>query len=257
MSGTIYAVVSSLQYGDVPCGVLTRPYIRRMENISDRLRRKMKEMGLTQYRLWKLSGVSQPTIKRILDGDSKEPEKSTVEALAKALGTTYAELYDGRPVNAVRSTTTSENAHENAPVEGAIAIRKKGIPVVGTAQLGDQGFWEELQYPVGHGDGFVDYPSSDPNAYALRCNGTSMEPRFRHGEFLIIEPNFPVNPGDEVMVKLADGRCMAKIFAYARDGLLHLESVNQAHEKITVARDQIEKMHYIAGVAKRGLHRSA
>lgn len=96
MGGTIYAVVSKVQYGDVTCGVLTQPYIRRMETIADRLARKMNERGLTQYRLWKLSGVSQPTIKRILDGESREPDKSTVERLAKALGTSYLELYDGK-----------------------------------------------------------------------------------------------------------------------------------------------------------------
>lgn len=102
MNGTIYAVVSRLQYGGEACRVLTAPYIRRMETIADRLARKMRERGVTQYRLWKLSGVSQPTIKRILDGESKEPDKSTVEALARALETSYAELYDGAGPENVR-----------------------------------------------------------------------------------------------------------------------------------------------------------
>ncbi|MEN9316499.1 MAG: hypothetical protein RIS35_2892, partial [Pseudomonadota bacterium] len=59
------------------------------------------------------------------------------------------------------------------------------IPVVGTAQLGDNGHFVELEYPVGHGDGYVDIASRDPNAYALRCRGDSMKPRIQAGEFVV------------------------------------------------------------------------
>lgn len=136
-----------------------------------------------------------------------------------------------------------------------VAIRLRGIPVVGMAQFGDEGFFEELQYPVGHGDGYVDFPSRDTSAYALRGNGNSMAPRFRHGEYIIVEPGTEVHPGDEVMVRLKDGRVMGKVYAYQRDGMAYFDSINQDHPQISVAADQIEKMHFIAGVAKRSLYR--
>lgn len=63
-----------------------------------------------------------------------------------------------------------------------------GVPVVGTVQAGDEGYWDELQYPVGHGDGFIRYPSRDRNAYALRVKGDSMRPRIKPGEFIIALP---------------------------------------------------------------------
>lgn len=100
MPGTIYAVVTTKQYAVGAYGVLTHPYNRRMENIASRLRALMVGKGLSQYRLWKLSGVSQPTIKRILDGESKEPDKSTVQRLASALGCSYGWLYDGHDADA-------------------------------------------------------------------------------------------------------------------------------------------------------------
>lgn len=141
------------------------------------------------------------------------------------------------------------------PIDGAIAILMRGVPVVGTAQFGDEGYWEETQHPVGHGDGLIEFPSRDPNAYALRGSGSSMEPRFRHGEYVIIEPNTEVHPGDEVMVRLVSGRTMAKIFAYKREGMVHLDSINKDHAQIAVPWEQVEKMHFIAGVAKRNLWR--
>jgi phage repressor protein C with HTH and peptisase S24 domain len=90
------------------------------------------------------------------------------------------------------------------------AYEPRDVPVVGTAQLGDDGYWNELQYPTGHGEGFVRYPMKDPNTYALRVKGDSMRPRIKPGEFVVIEPNAPVVVGDEVMVQTKDGRSMIK-----------------------------------------------
>lgn len=124
------------------------------------------------------------------------------------------------------------------------------VPVVGHARLGDNGHFVELQYPVGHGDGFLDMPSNDENAYAVRCEGDSMTPRIRAGEFVLIEPNHPVSNGDEVLVKARDGRVMVKQFLYRRDGAIRLLSVNEAHSPITLQEDEVVAMHYVAAIVK-------
>ncbi|SAK65738.1 putative phage repressor [Caballeronia pedi] len=126
----------------------------------------------------------------------------------------------------------------------------RGIPVVGMAQLGDGGFWADVEYPVGHGDGFVDVPTKDKDAYALRCKGDSMRPRIKDGEFVVIEPNHEIEPGDEVLVKSKDGRVMVKEFLYKRAGRCHLASVNETHGSLAFADDEIEKMHYVGWIAK-------
>jgi transcriptional regulator with XRE-family HTH domain len=131
----------------------------------------------------------------------------------------------------------------------------KAIPVVGMAQLGDNGFWADLEYPVGHGEGFVTFPTNDPDAYALKCEGDSMRPRIKAGEFVVIEPNHEPEPGDEVLVKSTDGRVMVKEFLYRRDGRTHLISTNDAHPSIAFTDAEIEKMHFVAGIAKRAMWR--
>ncbi|MCP3017512.1 S24 family peptidase [Cupriavidus basilensis] len=124
------------------------------------------------------------------------------------------------------------------------------IPVVGMAQLGDNGHFSDIEYPVGHGDGFVTFITSDPDAYALRCNGDSMRPRVKHNEFVVIEPNRSVANGDEVLVKSQDGRVMVKELAYERDGVVSLSSVNERHGMLRIPREQIERLHYVAGIVK-------
>lgn len=136
---------------------------------------------------------------------------------------------------------------ERAPVL-APAVK---VPVVGTAQLGDNGHWAEMEYPVGHGDGYVEHSSRDPHAYALRCLGDSMKPRIKNGEFVVVYPGHEAHPGDEVLVQISDGRVMVKELLYIRDGMLHLMSVNEAHGKLVVKLADVVKIHYVAAILKK------
>lgn len=136
---------------------------------------------------------------------------------------------------------------------GNIPLRRGLIPVVGRAQLGDDGYFCELDHPVGHGDGSIEWATRDENAYALRCQGESMKPRIRHGEYVIVEPNREVMPGDEVLVKSNDGRVMVKQLAFIRDGMVHLDSVNESHPRVSILQEEIAVMHYVAGIAKSAL----
>jgi hypothetical protein len=127
-------------------------------------------------------------------------------------------------------------------------IGSKVIPVVGMAQLGDNGHWSDLEYPVGHGAGYVDFPSRDPNAYALKCEGDSMSPRIEAGEFVICEPSMEVKPGKNVLVKSKDGRVMVKKFLYRAAGRVYLISINKNHPPISFTDDEIERMHFIRAI---------
>lgn len=124
------------------------------------------------------------------------------------------------------------------------------IPVVGTAQLGDEGYHLEYQYPVGQGDGFVAYPSRDTNAYALRVKGDSMRPRIKPGEFVLVEPNTPPQPGEEVLVRTRDGRVMVKVLDFVRGGVIQLSSINENHRPITLEEADVELLHSVAAIVK-------
>lgn len=132
---------------------------------------------------------------------------------------------------------------------------RSGVPVVGTAQLGDHGYWSELDYPAGEGDGFVMYPARDPNTYAVRVKGDSMRPRIKPGEFVVIEPNAPVHIGEEVLVQTTDGRSMIKQLGARRNGLVELISINeQDHRPITLEERDIVKMHHVGGIMKASMY---
>jgi len=124
------------------------------------------------------------------------------------------------------------------------------IPIIGKAQLGDGGYWDAIDYPVGHGDGYIQWFSDDVDTYAVQGVGNSMAPRIRHNEYAIIEPNRTVFNGDEVFIVVADGRRMIKTYLYSRDDLVHLESTNSDFEKIVLNKKDIITMHSVVGIAK-------
>ena len=132
----------------------------------------------------------------------------------------------------------------------ALAVAEGTVPVVGKAMLGTDGYFEAMDYPAGSGDGRLLISSTDPNAYGLRVVGTSMAPRIKNGEFVLVEPNHSYVSGDEVLVKTIDGKAMIKEYMYCRDGLFRFDSVNPGNEPIYLPVDQVEKVHYVGGILK-------
>lgn len=124
------------------------------------------------------------------------------------------------------------------------------VPVVGKAMLGAEGYFEAMDYPEGHGDGYLDISSDDANAYGLKVVGSSMHPRIKNGEFVLIEPNHPYQSGDEVLVKTKDGRAMVKEFIYHRDGQYRFDSISDGYPPIFLDETAVEKIHYVAAILK-------
>lgn len=209
----------------------------------ERLRQALGHIGLTPPVLAAVAGVSEETAALWLGGIG--PELSLVHAVAlqNTYGVNSVWLIKGKgsPGVAIR------HADDYRPITD---LKWRGVPVVGFAQLGDNGHFVDIEYPVGYGDGHVRAPSEDKDAYALRCVGDSMTPRIKDREFVVVEPNHPIEPGDEVLVKSRDGRVMVKEFLYKRAGRVHLVSVNAAHPPIAIDENQIEKMHYVGWIAK-------
>lgn len=194
------------------------------------------ELGMKQPELAKRSGVTQPTISNIERGRNKG--SGELAKIATALGLDPLALSNDR-----RKIVIGDAPDDD---------QQDHVPVVGTAQAGNDGFWDELQYPTGHGEGFVRYPSKDKNAYAIRVKGDSMRPRIKPGEFLLVEPGAALIPGEEVLVTTTNGKSMVKLLGPRRNGTVELQSVNEDHRPITIDESEIRAMHYVSAIVKSG-----
>lgn len=138
------------------------------------------------------------------------------------------------------------------PENGMPVLLTGRVPVVGRAKLGNDGYFAEI-YSDPDEDGFIPIPSRDNNAYAIRCEGTSMMPRIQPGEFVIAEPSISPQPGDEVVVQDLDGRAMVKRFLYSRDGNIFLGSINEDHGTIIIAESNIRAIHPVLAIVPKKL----
>ncbi|MBJ7586965.1 helix-turn-helix domain-containing protein [Citrobacter freundii] len=216
------------------------------EKLAANINHLMSQKGIANVtELAKQIRIPQPTMHRLLSGDVKEPKYALLKQIADFFKLSVQELVE---TDLLR--TAGSQSVEPTKVG---TLRFSEVPIIGGAQLGNGGHWTNMQYPVGFGDGYINWPTRDPDAYALRCTGDSMKPRIKDGEYVVIEPNHQFLPGDEVLVVTKDERAMVKTFLYERDGEVMVMSINEEHLPIRFSLSEIESIHYVAGIAKSSL----
>ncbi len=169
--------------------------------------------GMTASGLARAAGLDATTFnksKRIgADGRPRWPSTESVSRALAATGSTFDEfaaLLAGRPSGAGRS-----------------------IPIVGLARAGADGFFDDAGFPVDAAE-TVRFPDlGDERVYALEISGDSMEPLFRNGDVVIVQPGAAVRKGDRVIVRTRTGEVMAKQLGRRTDASLDLMSLNPAH----------------------------
>jgi len=166
------------------------------------------------------------------DGRNRWP---STESLSKVLNATGAGLAD---------FTALVLGARTIP-EGRSRPRTK-IPLIGLAQAGGSGFFDDGGYPAGAGWDEVELPQTgDAHAYALTISGESMEPVYRAGDSIIVSPAAPVRVGDRVVARSAEGAVMAKLLAKRTATRIELASLNPDYPSLSFAVGGIIWIHRI------------
>lgn len=231
--------------GSVPSQYKCRPIVGMKEISEIRLEnaRRLAEQagGTTQF----AARVDrEPTqMSRVMGSN---PTKNIGSRLAR-----HFEKCFGKPVGWMDKDHGSALQEIDSNVSGPpLPLREGRVPVIGTAQLGTDGYFDPMEYPVGHGDGYLLIYSDDEDAYGLKVVGNSMMPRIRHGEYVVIEPNHEFTAGDEVLVRTTDGQAMIKEFISCRDGQYRFQSINNDFEPIFIDEEQVECVQFMSAIVK-------
>ncbi len=76
------------------------------------------------------------------------------------------------------------------------------VPVINRVSAGYPVDFDDLGYPAGFADDYVRCPDiHDPNAFAVRVVGDSMEPKFGEGDIVVFSPMSDVSSGDDCFVR--------------------------------------------------------
>lgn len=184
--------------------------------------------GLSPSGLAKRAGLDATTFNRSkrVTHEGRERWPST-ESLSKILDATGADLDE--LMSLVRSAG-KESSAASSP-----------IPLIGFAQAGAGGFFDDGGFPVGGGWDQVRFPEvKDENAYALEVSGDSMLPLYRDGDIIVVSPNSGVRRGDRVVVRTRDGEVLAKVLMRRTAKTVELESLNKEHPPLVLPLDRVE-----------------
>ena len=130
--------------------------------------------------------------------------------------------------------------------EGPARVMLKRVPLIGLAQAGSAGFFDDAGFPAGAGWEEIAFPElSDPHAYALEINGESMLPVYRDGDRIIVSPEANTRRGDRVVVKTTDGEVMAKQLARMTIRRVELQSFNPQFDDRVLNLADIAFIHRI------------
>jgi phage repressor protein C with HTH and peptisase S24 domain len=125
------------------------------------------------------------------------------------------------------------------------------VPVLGLAQAGTGGHFDNSGFPTGKGWDEVALPSGgDEHAYALEISGDSMSPAYRDGDVIVISPGTPIRRGDRVVVKTRGGEVIVKELKRRTAKTLELQSLNPAHADRTLASADVEWIARIVWVSQ-------
>ena len=118
--------------------------------------------------------------------------------------------------------------------------KSRTAPLIGLAQAGDDGFFDDSGFPIGSGWEEIDLPEGRTDGmYVLEIMGDSMSPVFRNGEKVIVAPYAPVHRGDRVVVKTLEGEILAKELSRMNETYIELRSLNPDYEDRLLARKKV------------------
>ena len=186
--------------------------------------------GLSPSGLAKLAGLDPTTFnksKRAAGGKLRWPSTESVAKALTAVGATLDEFV--------------------ALVEPKAGTgRARMVPLIGMAQAGAHGYFDDAGFPVGVGWDEIGFPElSDEHAYALEVSGDSMLPVYRDGDHILVSPAASLRRGDRVVVKTLAGEVMAKQLGRMTAQRVELKSLNPAYEDRSFARSEVAFIHRI------------
>lgn len=186
--------------------------------------------GLTASGLARRAGLDPTTFNRSKrvsrDGKQRWPSTESISKVIEATGASVEEFM-GFLINGGGTRPVAR------------------IPLIGLAQAGAAGYFDDAGFPTGEGWEKLPFPEmDDPQAYALEISGDSMLPVYRDGDVVIVSPAASIRRGDRVIAKTVQGEVMCKILARRTLTRVELTSFNPAHP------DRSFDVHELAWIAR-------
>ena len=192
--------------------------------------------GLTPSGLARRAGLDATSFnpsKRFGAGDPPRPRWPSTESVTLVLQATKISLADFAALA------------DDAPQTSST------VPLLGLAQAGQDGFFDDAGLPIGDGWDQTELPRPKDTLFSLKIVGDSMAPLYREGDRVIVDQEETrVRRGDRVVARLSTGETVAKEIASLTARTVTLSSINPDYPPRIVPRSDIEWMARILWVSQ-------
>lgn len=115
------------------------------------------------------------------------------------------------------------------------------VPIINRVAAGYPSHFTDLDYPPSVADEYIRCPDvHDPQAFAARVVGDSMEPSYHEGDIVIFSPNTPARGGHDCFVRFeGDAAATFKRCYMDDEQTIRLQPLNNRYPSTTHPRDQI------------------
>lgn len=160
-----------------------------------------------------------------------------------------------------RLTPTGSNPSERGPVDSRSpsAIRRvlpMEVPLINSVTAGYPADFTDLGYPARVADEYVRSPDlDDPDAFAARVVGDSMEPEYREGDLVIFSPAMEVTSGNDCFVRLEPDHesTFKRVYFEVGEGgeeLIRIQPINNRYPPRTVRREGVAGLYRAAQIMR-------
>jgi phage repressor protein C with HTH and peptisase S24 domain len=168
------------------------------------------------------------------DGRARWPSTESLAKLLEATGVNFSEF----------AALT-----ESTPVRTPGA---RGAPLIGLAQAGQDGFFDEAGMPVGAGWDEVAAPDLGEGLFALEVTGSELAPVYRDGDRLLVSPSQEPRKGDRVVARTNAGEMLVRELGRVTARTLELVALggDRSSEPRLLSRDEVAWVARIVWVSQ-------
>lgn len=210
----------------------------------DRIKRARKAANMSQADLAKLSGVSQPAIKKIESGETRKSRY--MPDIARALGKQLSDI-DPTFLDRQDGWLTIHKNETNVPLVG-----DRTLPVYGAVEGGD-GALVISHEPVD----YVRMPAplaEVKDGYGFIIIGESMFPELKPGHTALVHPHLPPVAGEPCVFYSDDGNGTQRaiVKSFLRQTATHwFVEQRRPHKKFSLSKKEWQKCHRVVGTYYR------
>nr|WP_029313739.1 S24 family peptidase [Aeromonas caviae] len=168
-------------------------------NVNERIKSRRIACGLTQDQVASRVGVTRVAVSHWERGGA-DPNGRYLNELAAALGVSVDWLLTGKEEGTMGASEPPFPGYRN--VEPAEIPQGTRVPILSYVQAGQ---WREMCEQATAFDGSLEYVAAGVSvgscAFGLWVRGNSMEPDFKEGDLLIVDPDEAPKAGDFVIAK--------------------------------------------------------